>query len=71
MSYPTSTAADNSAQSTALNQSRLEVLRKRDEHLNELFEKADNQVKALASGKDYPKAMELLIVEVRIFSDTY
>ncbi|KAL1410330.1 V-ATPase V1 sector subunit E [Vanrija albida] len=52
------------AQSTALNQSRLEVLRKRDEHLQELFEKASNKVKALADGKDYPAAVELLILEV-------
>lgn len=54
----------SSAQSTALNQSRLEVLRKRDEQLRELFEEADKQVKALADGNDYPKAMELLITEV-------
>jgi V-type H+-transporting ATPase subunit E len=54
----------SSAQSTALNQSRLEVLRKRDEHLSDLFEKADNEVKALANGKDYPKAVEQLILEV-------
>jgi V-type H+-transporting ATPase subunit E len=52
------------AQSTALNQSRLEVLRKRDEQLQELFEEANSEVKKLAEGKDYPKAMTLLITEV-------
>jgi V-type H+-transporting ATPase subunit E len=54
----------SSAQSTALNQSRLEVLRKRDQHLSDLFEKADNEVKKLADGNDYPKAVELLITEL-------
>lgn len=53
-----------SAQSTALNQSRLEVLRKRDEHLQELFESADKKVRSLSEGKDYAKALELLILEV-------
>ncbi|TXT10943.1 hypothetical protein VHUM_01694 [Vanrija humicola] len=52
------------AQSTALNQSRLEVLRKRDEHLQTLFENASNKVKALADSKDYPAAVESLILEV-------
>ncbi|RSH84390.1 V-ATPase V1 sector subunit E [Apiotrichum porosum] len=52
------------AQSTALNQSRLEVLRKRDENLQTLFEEANKQVTALADGKDYPAAMELLILEI-------
>jgi V-type H+-transporting ATPase subunit E len=35
------------AQSTALNQSRLEVLRKRDEQLQELFEEANSEVMTL------------------------
>ncbi|KLT46012.1 vacuolar ATP synthase subunit E [Cutaneotrichosporon oleaginosum] len=52
------------AQSTALNQSRLEVLRKRDEQLQDLFEEANKKVKELADGKDYPKAMTLLITEI-------
>ncbi|BEI82507.1 hypothetical protein CcaverHIS002_0303750 [Cutaneotrichosporon cavernicola] len=52
------------AQSTALNQSRLEVLRKREEQLQELFDEANNKVKDLAEGKGYPKAMSLLITEV-------
>lgn len=64
VSSPFTTALTSSAQSTALNQSRLEVLRKRDEQLQDLFEDANKQVKQLAEGKDYPKAMDLLITEV-------
>lgn len=52
------------SQSTALNTSRLEVLRKREEHLHSLFEEANGKVKDLAEGKDYGSAMELLILEV-------
>lgn len=60
----TGVALTSSAQSTALNQSRLEVLRKRDEQLNELFEDANKQVKELSDGENYAKAMDLLITEV-------
>ena len=63
---PLGNADFRSAQSTALNQSRLEVLRKRDENLQNLFEEANKQVTALADGKEYPQAMELLILEVRM-----
>ena len=52
------------SQSTALNQSRLEVLRRRDEHLHSLFDDASKQVKDLADGNEYDKALELLILEV-------
>lgn len=53
-----------SAQSTALNQSRLEVLRKREEHLQQLFDEAGKKVKALSDSDKYPEAMESLVLEV-------
>lgn len=53
-----------SAQSTALNNSRIEVLRARNDALEKLFEEASNQVKKLSSGKSYSDALENLILEV-------
>ncbi|KAK1927422.1 vacuolar ATP synthase subunit E [Papiliotrema laurentii] len=52
------------AQSTALNNSRIEVLRARNDALEKLFEEASNQVKKLSSGKSYSDALENLILEV-------
>ncbi|KAL7419709.1 V-ATPase V1 sector subunit E [Cryptotrichosporon argae] len=52
------------SQSTALNTSRLSVLRKREEHLDALFEEATKQVKALSTGDKYASALESLILEV-------
>lgn len=53
-----------SAQSTALNNSRIEVLRSRNEALEGLFEEASKQVKDLSSGGSYEEAVENLILEV-------
>jgi V-type H+-transporting ATPase subunit E len=47
-----------------LNNSRIEVLRARNDALEKLFEEASNQVKKLSSGKSYSDALENLILEV-------
>jgi len=57
------------SQSTALNTSRLQVLRARAEHLEALFEEARNRVKELSSkdskgGSKYQDTVENLILEV-------
>jgi len=54
----------SSGQSTALNNSRIEVLRSRNEALEQLFEEASKQVKDLSKGGSYEEAMENLILEV-------
>lgn len=56
--------ADTSAQSTALNNSRIEVLRSRNDALESLFEEASKQVKSLSKGGSYAEAVENLILEV-------
>lgn len=53
-----------SSQSTALNSSRLKVLQARNDHLEQLFEDAGKDVKELASGDKYAKALEAFILEV-------
>ncbi|ORY29502.1 vacuolar ATP synthase subunit E [Naematelia encephala] len=52
------------SQSTALNASRITVLRERNDQLEALFEEATKQVKEHASGEEYAKALENLILEV-------
>ncbi|EIW68859.1 V-type H+-transporting ATPase subunit E [Tremella mesenterica] len=52
------------AQSTALNNSRLQVLRSRNDHLETIFEAARQKVKDLSSGESYKTAMEALILEI-------
>lgn len=56
--------AHTSAQSTALNNSRIEVLRSRNDALESLFEEASKQVKSLSEGGSYSEAVENLILEV-------
>ncbi|KAK4687256.1 V-type H+-transporting ATPase subunit E, partial [Tremellales sp. Uapishka_1] len=52
------------SQSTALNASRISVLRSREDHLEGIFEEASKKVKELATGGSYPEAVESLILEV-------
>ncbi|WVQ78745.1 hypothetical protein IAT38_000832 [Cryptococcus sp. DSM 104549] len=52
------------SQSTAINNSRIKVLRSRNDHLEALFEESSKQVKALSTGKGYAEAVENLITEV-------
>lgn len=54
----------SSNQSTALNNSRISVLKSRNDQLNTLFEDATKQVKELSGKKEYEKALESLILEV-------
>jgi len=54
-----------SANSTALNQSRLQVLRAREEHLQSIFEEATKKTKDLKEDREkYAKVLEDLILEV-------
>ena len=55
-----------SSQSTALNNSRIQILRARNDHLNDLFDEAAKQVNSLASGSGYAQALENLILEVSV-----
>ncbi len=60
-------SSPNSAQSTALNVSRLEVLRTREEHLQSIFDDTRSQIKSLSSSKGdnkYATIVENLILEV-------
>ncbi|ORX36490.1 vacuolar ATP synthase subunit E [Kockovaella imperatae] len=52
------------SQSTALNNSRIQILKARNDHLNNLFEEAAKQVNSLSSGSEYAKALENLILEI-------
>ncbi len=55
----------NSAQSTALNTSRLQVLRAREDLLQQLFEDAKKELKELNKDREkYEKVVENLILEV-------
>lgn len=57
--------AIDSSQSTALNQSRLEVLRSRAEHLDSIFDETKTKVKGLNKDTDkYQSVLEGLILEV-------
>lgn len=59
--------SSNSAQSTALNVSRLEVLRAREEHLQSIFDDTRSKIKSLASSKGddkYASTVENLILEI-------
>lgn len=53
-----------SGQSTALNNSRITVLKSRNDQLDTLFEDASKKVKELSGKKDYEKSLEALILEV-------
>lgn len=56
-----------SASSTALNQSRLQVLRAREEHLQSIFEEATKKTKDLKNDQGkYTKVLEDLILEVGV-----
>lgn len=56
-----------SASSTALNQSRLQVLRAREEHLQSIFEEATKKTKDLKNDQGkYTKVLEDLILEVSV-----
>lgn len=56
-----------SSQSTALNKSRLEVLRSRAEHLDSIFDETKIKVKELSKNSDkYQSVLEGLILEVGI-----
>ena len=58
-----------SSQSTALNKSRLEVLRSRAEHLDTIFDETKTKVKDLSKdGDKYQSVLEGLILEVSISS---
>lgn len=62
-----SSVADSfSAQSTALNTSRITVLRSRNDQLEALFEEASKRVVDLSSGDSYSSALENLILEVSL-----
>ncbi|WWC68742.1 uncharacterized protein I206_102676 [Kwoniella pini CBS 10737] len=52
------------SQSTAINTSRIKVLRSRNDHLESIFEEANKQVKDLSEGDKYKQAIENLILEV-------
>ncbi|WWC60187.1 uncharacterized protein I303_102752 [Kwoniella dejecticola CBS 10117] len=52
------------SQSTAINNSRIKVLRSRNDHLESIFEEANKQVKDLSEGDKYKQALENLILEV-------
>lgn len=61
-----------SANSTALNQSRLQVLRAREEHLQSIFEEATKKTKDLKEDREkYAKVLEDLILEVREHLDSF
>jgi hypothetical protein len=57
-------ADEISNQSTALNTSRITVLKSRNDQLDTLFEDANKKVKELSGKKDYEKSLEALILEV-------
>jgi vacuolar-type H+-ATPase subunit E/Vma4 len=62
----------HSANSTALNQSRLQVLRAREEHLQSIFEEATKKTKDLKEDRDkYAKVLEDLILEVSEHLDKF
>lgn len=62
----------HSSQSTALNQSRLEVLRSRAEHLDSIFDETKTKVKDLNKDSDkYQSVLEGLILEVCIVTSRY
>ncbi|WVW80020.1 hypothetical protein I302_101993 [Kwoniella bestiolae CBS 10118] len=52
------------SQSTAINNSRIKVLRSRNDHLENIFEEANKQVKELSEGDKYKEAVENLVLEV-------
>ncbi|WRT65577.1 uncharacterized protein IL334_002522 [Kwoniella shivajii] len=52
------------SQSTAINTSRIKVLRSRNDHLESIFEEANKQVQQLSNGDKYKEAIENLILEV-------
>ncbi|WWC87759.1 uncharacterized protein L201_002651 [Kwoniella dendrophila CBS 6074] len=52
------------SQSTAINNSRIKVLRSRNDHLESIFDDANKQVKDLSEGDRYKQGIENLILEV-------
>ncbi|OCF30489.1 V-type H+-transporting ATPase subunit E [Kwoniella heveanensis BCC8398] len=52
------------SQSTAINNSRIKILRSRNDHLEAIFDEANKQVKELSEGDKYKEAIENLILEV-------
>ncbi|WVR03924.1 hypothetical protein IAU60_000923 [Kwoniella sp. DSM 27419] len=52
------------SQSTAINNSRIKILRSRNDHLEAIFDESTKQVKALSEGDKYKQALESLILEV-------
>ncbi|KAK8861469.1 hypothetical protein IAR55_002289 [Kwoniella newhampshirensis] len=52
------------SQSTAINTSRIKILRSRNDHLEAIFDEASKQVKALSTGGSYAEAVENLILEI-------
>ena len=55
-----------SAQSTQLNKSRLRLLQRREEHLDELFEKAREELLALSKDEGrYAQLIEGIVLQVR------